>query len=233
MSGSAVGRIGVLGGMGPAATVDFYGKLVQETPAGRDQDHLPVVIWGDPRVPDRSEHLLGTGRDPTPWLERGIDGLVEAGCTLLTVPCNTAHAYVPHLAERAGIRLVSMLDATVDAVVADGVTTVGLLATTGTVRTRLHADSLQRRGVATVEPDRTAQETVMAAILAVKGGTARTSHTQALAEVCRNLADRGAERVVAACTELVLAQGTDGAVPLIDPARLLARRAVALALDGD
>lgn len=225
-------RVGVLGGMGPAATVDFYGKLVEETPAGRDQDHLPVVIWADPRVPDRSESLLGTGEDPTPWLERGIEALVEAGCDVLAVPCNTAHAFVPRLARQAGVQLVSIVEATVDTVVAEGAVTVGLLATTGTVRSRLYADSLQQYGIEVIEPLSADQERVMAAILAVKRGRAGRTHRRALADVCRGLADQGAELVIAACTELVLVLEPDGAVPVVDPARLLARRVVTVALAG-
>lgn len=215
--------------MGPAATVDFYGKLVEETPAKSDQDHLPVVIWADPHVPDRSESLLGRGADPTPWLERGIRTLVAAGCNVLAVPCNTAHAFVPRLARQAGIQLVSIVETTVDAIVADGAPTVGLLATTGTLRSRLYTDALQRRHVAVVEPDPADQERVMAAILAVKGGRAGPTHQQALADVSLRLAQRGAKCLVAACTELVLALGTGAPIPVFDPARLLARRVVAVA----
>ena len=228
MNGPAGRRIGVLGGMGPAATVDFYAKLVAATPAGRDQEHLPVVIWADPGVPDRSESLLGAGEDPTPWLRRGIDGLVRAGCELLAVPCNTAHAFVPPLARAAGMQLVSIVDVTADELAADGVQAVGLLATTGTVRSRLYADALAQRGIATIEPEAVDQDRVMAAIVAVKAGRSGPAHTETLAEVSRTLAARGAQRVVAACTELVLA--LDGEL-VVDPARLLARRVVDLAIN--
>ena len=231
-------RIGVLGGMGPAATVDFYTKLIEQTPAGRDQEHLPVVIWADPGVPDRSDNLLGTGEDPTPWLQRGIDALVDAGCDLLAVPCNTAHAFVPPLARAAGLELVSIVEVAADHLAAAGVRSAGLLATTGTVRSRLYADALARRGIATVEPDEPGQTLVMKAIAAVKAGGAGPTHAQALVEVSSALAARGAQRVVAACTEIVLAldgAALDGAavgLAVVDPARLLARRVVDLALSG-
>lgn len=215
--------------MGPAATIDFYTKLVAETPAGRDQEHLPVVIWADPGVPDRSENLLGVGEDPTPWLQRGIDALVHAGCDLLAVPCNTAHAFVPPLARAAGLQLVSIVEVAVDHIARAGVTTAGLLATTGTVRSRLYADALARRGVATIEPDEHGQTRVMEAIAAVKAGRAGPAHAQSLVEVSQALATRGAQRVIAACTELVLALGeTPAGPPVVDPARLLAQRLVAL-----
>ncbi|MGV9778308.1 aspartate/glutamate racemase family protein, partial [Streptosporangium sp. NPDC003464] len=222
--------VGVLGGMGPAATVDFYGKLVEETAAACDQGHVPVVIWGDPRVPDRSLSLLGGGEDPTPYLRRGIEALKRAGCEVLAVPCNTAHAFVPHLAEEAGLELVSIIEVTADALAAGGVRAAGVLATSGTLHAGLYARALRRRGVAVVEPDRLGQQHVMAAIGAVKGGGVRPAHRRALAEVSRSLADRGAERIVTACTELVLAlDGSRVPVPVLDPARLLARRVVEVA----
>ncbi|WP_217370722.1 cysteate racemase [Nonomuraea antri] len=224
--------VGVLGGMGPAATVDFYGKLVQETAATCDQAHVPVVIWGDPRVPDRSQSLLGAGEDPTPQLRRGIAALKQAGCEVLAVPCNTAHAFVPRLAAEAGLELVSIVEVTADALAAAGVRVAGLLATTGTLRADLYGRALRRRGVTPIEPDAAGQRQVMAAIAAVKsGGTPQaTGPGLALAEVAASLAARGAERVVTACTELVLA--LDAArvpVPVVDPARLLAGRVVAAA----
>ncbi|WP_214416844.1 aspartate/glutamate racemase family protein [Sphaerisporangium fuscum] len=223
--------VGVLGGMGPAATVDFYGKLMEETAATCDQGHVPVVIWGDPRVPDRSLNLLGRGEDPTPYLRRGIEGLKRAGCEVLAVPCNTAHAFVPRLAEEAGLTLVSIIDVTADALTAGGVRTAGVLATSGTLRAGLYAEALRRRGVEVAEPDEPGQREVMAAIGAVKSGGAGPAHRRALAEVARSLAARGAERIVTACTEIVLALDDSLVpVPVIDPARLLARRVAAVAL---
>ncbi|MFF4991474.1 aspartate/glutamate racemase family protein [Streptosporangium saharense] len=223
--------VGVLGGMGPAATVDFYGKLVEETAAPCDQGHVPVVIWGDPRVPDRSLSLLGAGEDPTPHLRRGIAALREAGCEVLAVPCNTAHAFVPPLAEEAGLELVSIVEVTADALAADGARAAGVLATSGTLRAGLYGEALRRRGVTVVEPDEAGQRRVMAAITAVKGGGAGPGDRRALVEVSLDLVGRGAERIVTACTEIVLALETALVpVPVLDPARLLARRVAAVAL---
>ena len=229
MSITARRRVGILGGMGPAATVDFYGKLIQETPAAKDQDHLQVVIWADPSVPDRSQNLISNGDDPIPWLRCGIRALTEAGCDLLAVPCNTAHAFVPDLAREAGIELVSIVEVTADAIAAQGIDVVGVLATTGTLRSLLYTDALRLRGITVLEPTSEDQTRVMAAIHAVKRGVA--GQDQALIDVAASLTAQGAERIVAACTELVLALGNHHAdVAMIDPARLLARRVVAVAL---
>ncbi|WP_197093398.1 aspartate/glutamate racemase family protein [Nonomuraea sp. SBT364] len=223
--------VGVLGGMGPAATADFYGKLVEETPATGDQSHVPVVIWADPRVPDRSLNLLGLGEDPTPQLQHGIRALKRAGCEVLAVPCNTAHAFVPRLADEAGLELVSIVEVTADALASAGVTAAGLLATSGTLHSGLYADALGERGIAAVEPSAGEQRQVSAAIAAVKSGAVTAGQRAALAEVARSLAGRGAERVVAACTEIVLALDSHRVpVPVLDPARLLARRVAAVSL---
>jgi aspartate racemase len=223
-------RVGVLGGMGPAATVDFYAKLVEETDAHRDQEHVPIMVWGDPRVPDRSDHLLGSGPDPRPALRTGIDALVAAGCEVLAVPCNTAHAYVGRLAEEAGVELVHLVEVAAEHLAASGARCAGILATTGTVRSELYAEALRRRGIETVAPGPEDQETVMEAIRAVKGGQSSEHETAAVTAVGRRLVAAGADVVVAGCTEIVLV--LDPAwqdARVVDPARLLARRVIARA----
>lgn len=233
MTSAAARLVGVLGGMGPAATVDFYGKLLQETPAKRDQEHLPVMIWADPRVPDRTEGLMGSGEDPTPWLRKGISALVAVGCDLLAVPCNTAHAYLPALAREAGVQLVNIVEVTADAISTQGVGAVGLLATTGTLRSRLYADALQRRGIVAVEPSAESQTQVMSVIHAVKSGDVGPAQAHILWGICESLSSQGAECMVAACTELLLAlDHALGDVPVIDPARVLARSVVEAAFNG-
>src|ERR1700735_4777136 len=85
--------LGVLGGMGPLASAQFMLRLTLLTPASRDQDHIPTVLWSDPRVPDRTRRHLAGGDDPLPRLLRGIAGLRNAGCGAIAIPCNTAHAW--------------------------------------------------------------------------------------------------------------------------------------------
>src|SRR5436305_14021021 len=96
---------GILGGMGPAATADLYQKIIAATPATRDQEHIPVVIWADPTVPDRTPAVLDGGEDPTPWLLRGAERLVAMGAAFIAVPCNTAHAFFPRIAPQISLPL--------------------------------------------------------------------------------------------------------------------------------
>lgn len=222
--------VGILGGMGPAATVDFYAKLIAATPAGRDQDHLPVVIWSDPRVPDRTAALTGDGPDPTPVLWAGIEGLAEAGVRLLAVACNTAHAFVAPLAEAAGLELVSIIDVTVaDLASSPGAgARVGLLATAGTVDSKLYHHACQRVGIEVVAPDPQQQNAVTEAIAAVKAGRAGAVESATVNAVIDTLGGRGAQAVIAGCTEIVLALGAtaNSTIPVVDPAELLAREVV-------
>ncbi|MCX5244178.1 amino acid racemase [Streptomyces sp. NBC_00201] len=221
--------IGILGGMGPAATADFYAKLVSMTPGHSDQDHLRTVIWSDPTIPDRTEALLGNGTDPTPWLLNGSRVLREAGATVIAIPCNTAHAFVPRIADHVGLPIVHMIGEVARhlATLRPTVRTAGLLATTGTVQAGLYQEWLDRYGIRLALPDPTSrQDEVMAAIRAVKAGK-NGAATAPLADAALQLTGQGAQAIIAGCTEIPLGLPADAVdVPLIDPAVILARALV-------
>lgn len=222
--------VGILGGMGPAATADFYAKLVRATPAVTDQQHLRVVIWSDPTVPDRAEALLGRGPDPTPWLVRGARVLRDAGADLIAVPCNTAHAFLPGVAELIGVPIVHMIDEVAGELqrAARPVRKAGLLATSGTLRAGLYRDRFTEAGIELVEPDDERQRaSVMPAIRAIKAGG---RDAVSLLHAARELVRRGAEVIVAGCAEIPLVLDCAAmAVPVVDPARVLADAVVARA----
>lgn len=230
MTPSASEIIGILGGMGPAATADFYTKLVAITPGSSDQDHLRTVIWSDPTIPDRTEALLGDGVDPTPWLLDGSRVLREAGATVIAIPCNTAHAFVPRITDHVGLPIVHMIGEVARhlTTLRPRVHTAGLLATTGTVRAGLYQERLDSFGIRLVLPDATSQDhEVMTAIHAVKAGTHDDTTIALLSRAARHLTEQGAQVVIAGCTEIPLGLPTDAVdVPLVDPALVLARALV-------
>lgn len=219
--------IGILGGMGPAATADFYSKLVSMTPVHSDQDHLRTVIWSDPTIPDRTEALLGHGTDPTPWLLHGCEVLREAGATVIAIPCNTAHAFLPRIADQIGLPIIHMIDEAARhlATLEPPVRTAGLLATTGTVQAGLYQEWLGRVGIRLVLPDPASQEEeVMAAIRAVKAGERGIAAAEPLRRAANRLVRRGAQAIIAGCTEIPLGLSPSAIdVPLLDPAVVLAR----------
>jgi aspartate racemase len=225
--------VGILGGMGPAATADFYQKLVRATPASNDQEHLRVVLISDPTVPDRSAAILGDGPDPTPWLLHGAHLLASVGAELIGVPCNTAHAFLAPVQEQTGLPIIHMIDQAVRAVLdVDPLPQrVGLLATTGTVRAGLYQDWFSRVGVGVLAPTAGEQtELVTPAILAVKSRRRDADPVGMLAEAGRRLERRGAQVLIAGCTEIPLVfDGRHSDRPVIDPTWALAQAIVGAA----
>ncbi|MEU6282754.1 amino acid racemase [Streptomyces sp. NPDC047028] len=212
--------LGILGGMGPLATADFYRRLVTRTPADSDQGHLPVVMWADPAVPDRTAALLGQGPSPVPALVAGARWLRQAGAGCVAVPCNTAHAYVEQVARATGIEVLDMVGAALKAAArrAPGGEGVGVLATRGTRLARLYERARDALGVEVIQvPDRVQHEYVDPAIHAVKAGADLIDAGERIAAATEILKERGARVVIAACTEIPLISGAAGALlPLVD-----------------
>jgi aspartate racemase len=228
--------IGILGGMGPLATADLYRKIIEATPARRDQDHLHVVIEADPSVPDRTEALLGDGEDPLPALVRGTRRLADAGVDFIVMPCNTAHAFLPNMQAACPARFLSMIDETarVAATRLRPGAVVGILATRGTIAANLYQEALQRESLRAIVPDEADQELVSAAIARVKAGDVSAEAADLALRAANGLIARGAEAVLAACTELpVILRPGDLSALLIDPTEVLAHAAVREALAGD
>lgn len=218
--------IGILGGMGPAATADLYTKLIAATPATRDQEHLHVIIWADPSVPDRTDALLHGGADPMPLLLRGARALAADGADLIAIPCNTAHAFLSALARDVAVPFLDMMEETASFVELHHPTIarVGLLATSGTCQVGLYQEAFARHHVeVVVPPDALQERCVTAAIRRVKMGDSGAGVTALLQEAAAGLVTRGAEAVITGCTELPLVfHDGDAAVPVIDPTAALA-----------
>ncbi|WP_338930420.1 amino acid racemase [Streptomyces netropsis] len=223
--------VGVLGGMGPAATADFFAKLVRETPAAQDQEHLRTLVWSDSTVPDRTAAILSDGPSPLPHLREGVRLLVTTGATVIAMPCNTAHAYLPELRRDVTVPFLSMIDATVGRLRRwdQPITRVGLLATTGTLVAGLYQEALREQGMEAVVPAPLLQQRcVMRAVRLVKAGRPDTAG-QSLEPAVRNVAEAGAQIIIAACTELPLVLGhRAGDLPVFDPTTALAQDVVAL-----
>ncbi|SCE59110.1 aspartate racemase [Streptomyces sp. Termitarium-T10T-6] len=226
------GIVGVLGGMGPAATADFLAKLVRETPATSDQEHLRTLVWSDATVPDRTDAILSAGPSPLPRLLEGVHLLQSAGAAIIAMPCSTAHAFLPDLRRASAVPILSMIDASVRRLraAAPSILRVGLLATTGTLVTGLYQDGLRERGSRRGRPPALLQErSVMRAVRLIKAGELEAAE-QALAPAVRSVAGFGAGMIVAACTELPLVLGHQAEnLPVFDPTTALAQDAVALA----
>ncbi|MEN9761031.1 MAG: hypothetical protein RI906_857 [Pseudomonadota bacterium] len=199
--------IGVLGGMGPLATVDFFSKVLAATPAGGDADHVPLLIQSDPRIPSRPAAILGNGRCPLPELMAGRDRLVAAGASALAMPCNTAHFWFPDLAATCPVPFISIVDACVAELLpmlsAGG--SVGLIATRATLAGRIFDAPLMQTGYSLRVPDDESMDRlVLPGIELVKAG--QTQQAGPLIEqAVQGLLQKGADAVVLACTETPVA----------------------------
>ncbi|WP_454805287.1 amino acid racemase [Paraburkholderia fungorum] len=235
-------KVGVLGGVGPAATVDFMAKLVRNTPAARDQDHIKVMVEQNPQIPDRTEALLGGGDDPTLALYAACKTLEEGGADLIAIPCNTAHAFVERIQPSLTIPIVNMLTCTADYLreAFPGVREVGVLATSGTLASRVYETALAARGFVQIAPAEAAQARLMNAIYGpcgAKAGYLSGECDDDLAAAVDDLVAQGVQVIVLGCTELpLLLRGSTLARPgrpvvrLVDPTDVLAKRCVAYAL---
>jgi aspartate racemase len=225
--------VGVLGGMGPLATADFYTKLVRLTPARTDQDHPRVIIDSNPKIPDRTAGILGLGPDPTPHLTQTARGLERAGAEVIAIPCNSAHAYLAAIRQSVKIPVLDIMEEV--AAAASALTpfprAVGLLATPGTVRARLYHRALAARGIAVVECTAGDEKEVHAVIDAVKTGDLGRAVRERLRDVAAELIRRGAAVIILGCTELPLVMSAqDVPVPLLDATEILAAAALRAAL---
>lgn len=223
--------VGIIGGMGPAATVDFFAKLVAATGAERDQDHLRILIDNNPRVPDRNAAIAGRGESPGPLLAESARGLQRSGADVIVIACNTAHAFQPDIEAAISIPLLSMIDATVDASLAAGAQRVGVLAADGCRRAGLYQRAFADRGIEALLPNDDAQQDFMRLIYRIKAGDTGVETRTSMRGLAIGLNARGAQAIIAACTEVPLVLDADSlATPLISSTDALVARTVAYAL---
>lgn len=199
--------LGVLGGMGPLAGASFVMRVVQLTPAKSDQEHIPVVLHNDPRVPDRSSAYMAGGPSPLPAMLCGIGALIAAGADCIATPCNTAHLWYDDMQAASGKPLLHIVDAVIEDLRRRGVCDgrVGILGTPATIALGLYQKGLRKAGFEPVEPtDDEVRDFCAPAIAAVKANRPEDGFAPC-AEGIRRLAARGAKAVVLGCTELPLA----------------------------
>ena len=199
-------RLGILGGMGPAASAEFVVRLIEQTPASCDQEHIPFVLWNNPQVPDRSTSLRNEDDRPLPFLLQGVQVLKAVGCDLIVIPCNTAHFWYDDMV-KLKVPIVHIVDSVADALRDAGVEngTIGVMGTQATVELGLYQYKLNKGGWDCIVPSKEEMDTlVQPAIDMIKGGKILESQLLIM-KVIHSLIDRGAQAVVLGCTELPLA----------------------------
>lgn len=226
--------VGILGGMGPEATVDLQRRVIKLTPAQADEDHIRMVIDCDPSVPSRIKAIIeGTGPSPAPALITMARGLVQQGADFLAIPCNTAHHYIDEIAAASAVPVINMLDNTALRIqqAAPNARRVGLLASSAIQITSLYDSAFSDHDKTLAFPETSSQARLMQLIMMIKGKGPGVSNAELL-DCAHALIARGAECLLVACTELSLVADTLAQlpVPVFDSADLLAREIVARAL---
>ena len=223
--------LGVLGGMGPLATVDFLKKLIEETPAARDEDHIPVITYCVPQIPMRPAAILDGGESPLPAMLEGIRTLKRAGAVAIAIPCNTAHYWYDELVREGGLPILHIADAALAQLERRQTAnkTVGLIGTQGTLAAGFFQQRLAARGYRSIVNSETdQQQLVLQAILHVKANELAAAAVL-LERAVGRLIDECAANVILACTETPVVLDRlppENAALCIDATRALAKACV-------
>lgn len=219
--------LGVIGGLGPMATVYFLQLLTQMSDAQSDQEHMEILIHSKPQIPDRTRYILGQSEEsPLPGMIQVGKQLTEQGAEILAIPCITAHYFHKQLEEGIGIPVINAIEETADYLKQQGITKAGIMATNGTIESGLFQQIFEENEIDAFIPSKVAQDKVMSLIYDnVKAGKA--IDMDSFYRVSEELLDRGAQVILLACTELSLIKRdfplSDG---YLDVMEVLARKAV-------
>ena len=225
--------VGVIGGMGPEATVDLMWRVILATPAQDDSDHIRMIVDNNPKVPSRIKAFIeGTGESPAPILVQMGRKLQAYGADFLVIPCNTAHYYLNDIRSAVSIPVIDMIELTVDAVLRENpaLKTTGLLASQAVLQTGLYMKRFGEGDIDLIYPQDKLQEKLMTAIRTIKTGRYGASEKSILQSAADDVVKRKAEALIIACTELsLIADAFDPELKVYDSAQILAEAVVRIA----
>lgn len=216
--------LGILGGLGPMATVYFYEMLTRHTQAARDQDHIDVIINSRATTPDRTSYILGqSAENPFDIMAADAARLVTFGADVIAIPCNTAHYFYDQLARSLPVPVLNMMQLTVREAKAAGCRKLGILATDGTVQAGSYQHMCGAEGLAWAVPSPHSQAVLMGIIYdQIKQG--RRADMRTFAAIERELREAGCQNAVLGCTELSLIKRDEGLGSFfIDSTEMLAK----------
>jgi aspartate racemase len=225
-------QLGVLGGMGPLASAFFMQRITLLTQAQKDQDHIPIVLWSDPTIPDRATSIKGLGPDCLPLMKKGLNGLISAGCEAIVIPCNTAHYFYNELGQEISIPIIHIVDSVNEYLKKEKIKPckVGLISTFTTRNFKIYDERMNKLGYEVLHPnDDEMNDLVMPAIDMVKGNDPKSAQKPFL-KVADSLISQGAELVILGCTEIQIGINSGPIevidLPLIDSVDCLAYSAI-------
>lgn len=218
--------IGILGGMGPLATVYLFRKIVELTPAKKDQDHLRIIIDNNPKIPDRTKSILNNDRTILFHLIETAKNLEKTGADIILIPCNTSHFYLEEIQKNIKVQIFNMIHNTIESVNNES-TNIGLLATDGTLKQGLYQRYAKDKRINWIIPDKTGQKKTMDLIYRIKKGQKQQNLKLKFEKLLHSLKKKGAEYIILGCTELsLLKQSLNNKFNLIDPLEISAVEAI-------
>lgn len=226
--------IGILGGLGPEATVFMFNLIVTMTKAEKDQDHIPILINNNPKIPDRTGFFTSNGTSPLDDLISGAQLLEKMGADFIIMPCNTAHYFYRDIAQNINIPFINMIDeaAKYASDKLSGISSFGLLSTIGTYSSKLYEESFEKQGLQIIVPDENFKKKTMQAITGKQGIKAgyKKEPLEILLEVIDHLYQKGSGAMINGCTEISLVISEDHIdIPLLKPMQVLAEKAIQFA----
>lgn len=228
--------VGMIGGLGPDATVDLFGRVVRATPARTDQEHLRILIDNHPQIPGRVAAILEGGPSPVPAMVESARLLERAGADFLVVPCNTAHYFLPEVQAAVSIPFLNLIDEVVTWLRRQPrpVRRAGLMASTGARQIELYQKPLLAAGIEPVLPPEREQQLLMDAIFGLKAGRPRSELREMALQVLDSLLLQGVDAAISGCTELpLMLDPADVPVLYADGNTILAEATVRFALSGE
>ncbi|MGM9534743.1 MAG: aspartate/glutamate racemase family protein [Intestinibacter sp.] len=222
--------IGIIGGMGPKATCDLMEKIIASTDAENDQGHIHICVDCNTNIPDRTKAIVDHGKNPIPEMVKSGIRLESMGANLLIMPCNTAHYFYDELIKYLDVPFLNMPFETGKYLKKKGIKKVGILATDGTVQSKIYDKPLMNQGIEVVYPSSENQKSVMSLIYDCVKSHHKDYSEVHIEKVVQELLDKGAEKIILACTELPIAFRDLGIDKnCVDPTLILARSAVEFA----
>lgn len=220
-------KLGIIGGLGPMATVYFMEMITDLTKASKDQDHIEMIVVSNPKTPDRTAFILGgSDEDPLPYINDSAEILEKSGADVIAIPCITAHCFHGKLCRNTKVRVLNAVDETVAELQRLGIGKAGIMATEGTVRCEIFQDAFRKHDIEPVVPSNDIQKDIMDLIYKdIKAGEEPSK--ERFDRIMSYFGDKGAKMVVLGCTELSLLKKTDlNMTGTIDAMEILARAAI-------
>jgi aspartate racemase len=228
--------VGLLGGMGPEATIDIFSKIVKATQAKNDEDHLRIIIDNNPKMPSRQDAILKGTENPGPVMGETACNLEKAGADFIIICANTAHYFYKYVQKAVDIKVLHIIEETAIELqkLVPNIQNVGVLATSGAIKANVYQDCLNKMGIKVLEVPKVLQEQIQDSIFSFKYDGLNKYNIERMVEAVDYLVANGAEIIIMGCTEIpIILEGRTFSVPLLDPNEVIARVAVKYAKEGN